>query len=66
VPQDRVETLRKAFMDTMNDKDFLADAEKAQLEITPVSGDKVQALVQEIYQTPPEIAKKAAGLLQVK
>jgi tripartite-type tricarboxylate transporter receptor subunit TctC len=66
VPQDRVETLRKAFMDTMNDKDFLADAEKAQLEITPVSGDKVQALVQEIYQTPAEIAKKAAGLLQVK
>jgi tripartite-type tricarboxylate transporter receptor subunit TctC len=66
VPQDRVETLRKAFMDTMNDKDFLADAEKAQLEITPVSGDKVQALVQEIYQTPPEIAKKAAALLQVK
>jgi tripartite-type tricarboxylate transporter receptor subunit TctC len=66
VPQDRLETLRKAFMDTMNDKDFLADAEKAQLEITPVSGDKVQALVQEIYQTPPEIAKKAAGLLQVK
>jgi tripartite-type tricarboxylate transporter receptor subunit TctC len=66
VPQDRVETLRKAFLDTMNDKDFLADAEKAQLEITPVSGDKVQALVQEIYQTPPEIAKKAAGLLQAK
>jgi tripartite-type tricarboxylate transporter receptor subunit TctC len=66
VPQDRVETLRKAFMDTMNDKDFLADAEKAQLEITPVSGDKVQSLVEEIYQTPPEIAKKAAGLLQVK
>jgi tripartite-type tricarboxylate transporter receptor subunit TctC len=66
VPQDRVETLRKAFMDTVNDRDFLADAEKAQLEITPVAGDKVQALVQEIYETPPEIAKKAAGLLQVK
>ena len=66
VPQDRVDALRKAFMDTMNDKEFLADAEKAQLEIAPVAGDKVQALVQEIYQTPPEIAKKAAGLLQVK
>jgi tripartite-type tricarboxylate transporter receptor subunit TctC len=66
VPQDRVDALRKAFMDTMSDKDFLADAEKAQLEITPVAGDKVQALVEEIYQTPPEIAKKAAALLQVR
>jgi hypothetical protein len=66
IPQDRAEALRKAFMDTMKDPDFLADAEKAQLEITPVSGEKVQALVQEIYQTPPEIAKKAATLLQAK
>jgi hypothetical protein len=66
IPQDRAEALRKAFMDTMSDKDFLADAEKAQLEINPVPGDKVQALVQEIYATPPEIAKKAAAALQVK
>jgi len=66
IPQDRAEALRKAFMDTMSDKDFVADAEKAQLEINPVPGDKVQTLVQEIYATPPEIAKKAAALLQVK
>ena len=38
VPADRAEALRKAFMATMKDKDFLADAEKAQMEITPVSG----------------------------
>jgi tripartite-type tricarboxylate transporter receptor subunit TctC len=66
LPADRVEVLRKAFMDTMQDKDFLADAEKSQLEINPVSGEKVQALVQEVYATPPEIAKKAAAMLQVK
>ena len=28
-------------MDTMKDKDFLADAEKAQMEITPVAGEQV-------------------------
>ena len=49
VPADRAEALRNAFMDTMKDKDFLADADKAQMEITPVPGDKVQALVKEIY-----------------
>ncbi len=58
VPQDRVDALRKAFMDTMKDKEFLAEADKAQLEITPIAGDALQKLVAEVYQTPPEIAKK--------
>jgi len=64
VPADRAEALRKAFMDTMNDKDFLTDAEKSQFEITPVSGERVQQLVSEIYQTPADIARKAAATLQ--
>ena len=59
VPNDRVAALRKAFMDTVADKDFLADSEKARLEIAPVSGDKVEALVKETYATPPEVAKQA-------
>jgi tripartite-type tricarboxylate transporter receptor subunit TctC len=63
VPADRAAALRKAFLETMQDKDFLADAEKAQLEITPVSGEEVQKLVAEVYATPPEIAKKAAAIL---
>jgi tripartite-type tricarboxylate transporter receptor subunit TctC len=64
VPQDRVAALRKAFMDTMNDKEFLAEAEKAQLEITPESGEEIQELVTDLYKTPPEIAKKAAELVK--
>jgi tripartite-type tricarboxylate transporter receptor subunit TctC len=64
VPPDRVAALRSAFMGTMADREFLAEAEKAQLEITPVSGEAVQKLVGEVYQTPPEIAKKAADLLK--
>jgi tripartite-type tricarboxylate transporter receptor subunit TctC len=64
VPAERVAALRKAFMDTMADKDFLADAEKAKLEINPVDGEKVQALVKEIYATPPEVAKQAAAALK--
>jgi tripartite-type tricarboxylate transporter receptor subunit TctC len=64
VPADRVAMLRKAFMDTMADKEFLAEAEKAQLEITPIAGDAVQKLVSEVYQTPPAIAHKAAEILR--
>jgi hypothetical protein len=50
----------------MEDKDFLAEAAKAQLEITPVSGRDVEALVKEVYQTPPAIAAKAAQMLNPK
>jgi tripartite-type tricarboxylate transporter receptor subunit TctC len=59
LPADRVTALRTAFMDTMKDKDFLAEAEKTDLEINPVSGEDVEKLVQEIYATPADIIAKA-------
>ena len=62
VPKDRAEALRKAFMDTMKDPEFLADAEKSQLEITPVAGADVETLVKEIQQTPKALADKAARI----
>lgn len=64
IPKDRLEILRKAFMETMVDQDFLADANKSKLEIAPVTGDKVEALVKEIYETPPAVAQKAGALLK--
>ena len=63
VPRDRAEALRKAFMDTMQDKDFLADADKAKMEITPVPGDQIEKLVKDVYSTPKPVADKAAGLI---
>ena len=64
VPSDRAAALRDAFMATMQDKDFLADAEKVQMEINPVPGDKVQALVKDIYSAPPAVAQKATSFLR--
>jgi tripartite-type tricarboxylate transporter receptor subunit TctC len=64
IPAERAAVLRKAFVDTMKDKDFLGDAEKAHMEITPVPGDQLEALVKEIYATPSEISQKAAALLK--
>jgi hypothetical protein len=64
LPADRLATLRQAFMDTMKDKDFLVEADKAQLEVNPVSGEDVEKLVKEVYATPPDIiakTKAAAG-----
>jgi hypothetical protein len=66
VPADRATALRKAFMDTMTDKDFRADTEKAQMEINPVSGEKLTALVAEIYATPKELTAQAAAFIAKK
>src|SRR5215831_15493478 len=64
VPKDRAEALRKAFIDTMKDNEFLADAEKSQLEINPVDGAEVEKLVKELYQTPKPLADKAAQFIR--
>ena len=64
VAEKRVEALRKAFTDTMADKEFLGEATKAGLEVRPVSGANVQKLVAEIYDTPAAIVQRTIRLLQ--
>jgi tripartite-type tricarboxylate transporter receptor subunit TctC len=65
VPADRVAVLRKAFMDTLDDPQFKADPMGRNMEINPVSGEEVQALVQRLLKTPPEVVlamrKKLSG-----
>jgi len=64
IPADRLAALRKGFMDTMTDKEFLDEAEANKFEINPVNGEDLEALVKDVYRTPPEIAKKAAAAVQ--
>ncbi|MFZ0421756.1 MAG: hypothetical protein WAL80_02645 [Xanthobacteraceae bacterium] len=64
VPADRVAALRHAFDDTVVDKAYLDDAAVGKFEINPVSGKDLEALVKEVYQTPPEITKKAVAILK--
>ncbi len=63
VPVDRVAALRQAFMDTMKDPEFLAEADKMKLEITAVSGQELQKIVQEAYETPKDVVKKTGDIL---
>jgi len=64
LPADRLAAWRTAFMDTMADKQFLYDAEQNKFEINPVNGEEVEALVKEVYQTPPEVVRKAAAMVR--
>jgi hypothetical protein len=66
VPQARVDALRKAFMAALADKDLLADAKKQRLDIQPISGEDVQALVTKVYSMPPNVVAKAKEALIYK
>ena len=64
VPADRMAALRKAFMDTLQDPQFLAEAEKTQLEVSPVSAEEIERLVAEIYRSPAHIVERAGELMR--
>jgi hypothetical protein len=65
VPKDRVDAPRKAFMETMVDREFLAEAEHAKFEVTPVPGEKIESLVRDVYRnTTPELAAKAGAAMR--
>jgi hypothetical protein len=66
IPQDRAAALRKAFMETMQDKQFRAEAAKAKLEINPISGDAVQKIMVNSAKTDPKILKRTAAMLKVE
>ena len=59
VPPERVAALRKAFHAAMNDPAFIADAQKLNIEIGEVSGEKLQAILEEAFNTPQDIVKAA-------
>ena len=63
VPADRLEALRTAFMATMSDPEFLAEAAQADLEITPISGAEVEELVEAAYQTNPAVVERIQEIL---
>jgi tripartite-type tricarboxylate transporter receptor subunit TctC len=63
VPEDRVEALQAAFMATMTDPEFLAEAAGLDLEVTPVDGPGLQVLVDEVYQTDPATIARLNGIL---
>jgi tripartite-type tricarboxylate transporter receptor subunit TctC len=66
VPADRVKALRTAFMATMKDPKFLAEAKKGRMPIAPVSGEEVQTLLAGLYSLPKEIIDHAANAISNK
>ncbi len=63
-PKDRVQILRRGFLQTMKDSDFLGDAAKANLEIAPESGEEIEQLIQNVFKTPPAVVAKLKEILK--
>lgn len=63
-PPDRVEILRAAFDKTMRDPAFLDDAARQRLDIEPLGGAKVQALIEKVYAAPPNIVERAKAAVK--
>jgi tripartite-type tricarboxylate transporter receptor subunit TctC len=63
VPENRLQTLRTAFDAMLKDKAFLDEAAKAKLEIIPMTGQEIDALLQKAYASPPAIVEETAKAL---
>lgn len=63
-PAETVSILRDAMSKTFADAEYRAAAEKARIDVNPVSGEKVQALVDRIYKAPPEVAERARAIIK--
>jgi hypothetical protein len=48
----------------MKDPEFVADAEKLQLEIEPLNAAEIEQLLARAYTTPKPIVQQAAELLE--
>jgi hypothetical protein len=64
LPADRKAALRVAFDATMKDPQFLAEAEKIDLEVTPVAARAIDAFLADVYQTPKDVVQKAVAAIQ--
>lgn len=64
-PKERLQLLRKAFADTLNDPEFLAEAKKVKFEVTYTSGEQIEKYVEEMLSITPK-AKELLGFLMTR
>ena len=58
IPADRAAALRKAYAAMVQDAAFLEEARKINLEISPIDGDAILALLKRAAATPKEIIER--------
>jgi tripartite-type tricarboxylate transporter receptor subunit TctC len=62
-PKDRVQLLRKAFVETMKDPEFLADAKKSRLDTDPLTGEAIEKIVIQLFKIDPSLVNQLKEIL---
>jgi tripartite-type tricarboxylate transporter receptor subunit TctC len=62
-PADRVRVLREAFQATLGDPAFVAEAQRARLEVDPVPADELGRVVQRLFAMDPALAGQLRSIL---
>ena len=65
-PKDRVKILRDAFMATMKDPEFLAEAKTAKLDLNPLPGHEVEKIVQGFFSLQPSLVANLREVVMSK
>jgi tripartite-type tricarboxylate transporter receptor subunit TctC len=63
MPAERVATLRAAIAATYKDPEFVADAARADLDLSPKTGAEVESTVREIFEAQPETVQRLRTIL---
>jgi tripartite-type tricarboxylate transporter receptor subunit TctC len=59
VPRERLAVLQKAFEQMVADPQFRADADRQKLDVTPISGEELQRMIDEVENTPEAVVDAA-------
>ena len=63
-PKDRVQILRRAFRDTMKDRDFVAEAVKSKLDVDPVTGEEIEKIISSLFKLDSATVGKMSEILK--
>jgi tripartite-type tricarboxylate transporter receptor subunit TctC len=63
VPADRAKALQDAFMATHKDPAYLEEAKKINIEVSPISGDGIMKLIEQMAKTPPDQLKRIEAMI---
>ena len=64
VPADRLAALRRAFDQLMKDPEFIADAERSKMDLSPSSGEAAQKVAESMLSNTPRVIARAKAIME--
>ena len=62
-PTDKMKIFREAFMKAMNDPELLAEAKRKNYDITPTTGEELEALAKQVMTQSPEVVERVKTIM---